>query len=200
MPTNKVPLFAVCLLSIVLSSCSGLHDVMSEASGLGVVSGNRSTFDGSESVTMSPAPIYSQNYGGNALFLGAAWNAKYSDQVGFALEHKGNTSYGSTYLGIRGLDINIDGKISSYSVAGGTDFTSGSYNSVTKTIYTQSKNIVIVPLSVLRKMMNANDCRIRIRTSQGSEDRIFSQETNGGMKMAKAHMRKFLSKVDSMNR
>ena len=132
MPTSKVPLFAGFLLSLILASCSGFHDVMSEASGLGVVSGNRSTFDGSESVTMSPAPLYGQDFGGNALFLGAAWNAKDSDQVGILLEHQGNTSYGSTYLGIRGLDINIDGKVSSYSVGGGTDFNSGSYNTVSQ--------------------------------------------------------------------
>ena len=196
MPTNKVPQFAVFLLSIVLSSCSGINDSIT---GWGAVSESRSTFDGSQSVTMSPSLLFRDGFGGNALFLGATWHAKYSDQVVLVLEHQGNTSYGSTYIGIRGLDINIDGKISSYSTDGATNFNRGSYNSVSKTIYTSSENIVIVPLSVLRKMMDASDCRIRIRTSQGYEDRNFNQETNG-LNTAKTHMRKFLAKVDSLNR
>ena len=89
------------------------------------------------------------------------------------LAYDANTGSSEIYLGFTGIDINVDGKITSYKISDLTILDSSEYNTVTNTIYTKSKNSVIIPLSLLEEMVSADVCRIRIYTSQGYEDAVF---------------------------
>jgi hypothetical protein len=57
----------------------------------------------------------------------------------------------------------------------------------------------VIPLTVLEKMVSANDCRVRIHTSKGYEDAIFSIErADSGQSTALYSIKKFLEKVNAV--
>ena len=93
------------------------------------------------------------------------------------------------------LAINVDGKIHRYKCTTATNHNSGAYNSVTKTVYTNSRNVVAIPLSVAKRMIVANTCMLQVHTSTGVHEQNFAKEKNMGVSMAKVHMRKFLAQV-----
>lgn len=103
------------------------------------------------------------------------------------------------YLGLRGIDINIDGEITSYSARNLTDLNSSAYNSVTQSITTESKNRVVIPFAVLEEMVYANDCRIRIYTSKGYEDARFSlEQTKTGASTAIVAIQQFMARIEPL--
>jgi len=179
-----------------LSGCANMVDSMNKAAGIGVVSEDISTFDGAKIIKVSPSWLYEakENLTPNRTKLGARWSNASPDDVVLELLYESSTSgYGSTYLGITGIDININGNKSSYSTNKQTSLDSGSYNTVSKTIYTESENSVVIPLSLLTSMVSAKDVRIRIYTSKGYEDAVFSIErSSSGQGAALLSIREFL--------
>jgi hypothetical protein len=134
---------------------------------------------------------------GTPLQLGARWSSAAPNSVALILAYNSNVSGGMpAYLGLTGLDINIDGSISSYAAAQPTDLSSSSYNTVSHTIYTSSKNAVVIPYSVLQRMVTAKNCRLRLHTSKGYQDADFSTEhIPGGKATAKVSIKEFMGKV-----
>ena len=64
------------------------------------------------------------------------------------------------------------------------------------TIYTSSKNAVVIPYSVLQRMVTAKNCRLRLHTSKGTETADFSTEhIPGGKATAKVSIKEFMAKV-----
>lgn len=182
-----------------LSGCAGLADSMNKMAGLGVVKEETSTFDGAKIISVSPNWLYEskETWSANSVKLGARWSSASPDYVALVLSYDSSTSSGSTYLGLSGIDINIDGNKSSYKANKSTTLDSGSYNTVSNTIYTNSKNTIVIPLSVLNSMVNSNDCRIRIHTSKGYEDAIFSVErSDSGQGTALLSIKEFLKRVN----
>ncbi|WP_237150022.1 hypothetical protein, partial [Metapseudomonas otitidis] len=118
--------------------------------GMGVVSQPKFTFDKSTVIDVSPNSLYDpKSTWGTQLQLGAIWSSSQPDQVGLILSYNSNVSNGSSaYLGFIGIDINIDGKISSYKAQQLTNLSNSGYNTVSKTIYTSSKNTVVIPYEV----------------------------------------------------
>ena len=187
-------------VAISLTGCApSMIDGMSKAAGLGVVKQETSTFDNATIVSVSPTFLYAKGSWGNGVKLGARWSSKSPDSVALILEYNSSTSgYGNAYLGLTGIDINVDGEISSHAAAGTTDLDSSGYNTVSKTIYTSSKNAVVIPYSLLQRMVAAKDCRLRIHTSKGYEDAQFSLERiPGGQGTAILSIREFIAKVSS---
>ena len=180
-----------------LCSCSGTYEAMNHAAGLGVIKTKKSTFDGDNTISMTPSILYRKEIFGESFQMGATWSASSPNVVGLHIVHNSSTRYGRSYLSIRGLDINIDGNITRHNTQGATSFDSSGYNTISKTIYTTSHNTIIISLSKLERMLTANDCRLRIRTSQGSHDRIFSKERNGGAPLAKYDLKKFVAQIKS---
>lgn len=191
----KLSLFIVSMA--LLSGCTSMVDAMDKASGLGVVSQETSTFDNAKIVSVSPNSLYAKGSWGNVVKLGAKWSSASPEYVAIILSYDSNTSGGgSLYMNLTSMDINIDGTISSYSASGSTNLDHSSYNTVSKSIYTSSKNSIIIPYSVLESMVAAKDCRIRIHTGKGYEDAEFSIERiPGGKGTAILSIKKFMKQV-----
>lgn len=193
--------FIVIAFCGLVHGCAGMADAMSGLAGLGVISEEKSTFDGASIVRMSPAFLYREGATLGVPFkLGAQWSDKSPNHVALILSYSSDIASGGgrSYLNFEGLDINIDGKISNYNVGGPTSHESGTYNTVSRTIYTESRNSVVVPISVLQDMLSAKDCRLRIRSSRGYEDAQFSIERiPGGQGTAILPLREFASKVQA---
>lgn len=196
----RVPLALIVL--VPLAGCAGMADVTSRFAGLGVISEEVQSFDAATVVQMSPMFLYREGqsmFGGVHTKMGARWNSKTPRFVGLVLSYSGDVSgYRPSYIGFDGLDINIDGVISEHKTSGQTGHDNSGYNSVSRTIYTKSENVVVVPLETLEKMLQAKDCRLRVHTSKGSEDVHFSVERMpGGQGTAIVPMRDFLASVKS---
>jgi hypothetical protein len=189
---RKVLFVAAAVLAI--SGCTA----MDKLAGLGVVTQHTSTFDNATVIEVSPNSLYDPGSAwGTPLQLGARWSSAAPNSVALILAYNSNVSGGMpAYLGLTGLDINIDGSISSYAAAQPTDLSSSSYNTVSHTIYTSSKNAVVIPYSVLQRMVTAKNCRLRLHTSKGYQDADFSTEhIPGGKATAKVSIKEFMGKV-----
>ena len=138
---------------LVLSACT----VMDKIAGMGVVSQHQSTFDHATVIEVSPNSLYDPGSAwGTHLQLGARWTSAAPDLVALTLEYNSSaTSANPAYLGFSGVDISIDGQVSSFPTGQPTDLSSGAYNQVSRTIYTASRNDVVIPYSLLRKMVAA---------------------------------------------
>jgi len=179
---------------IMISGCTA----MDKLAGLGVVTQHTSTFDNATVIEVSPNSLYDPGSAwGTPLQLGARWSSAAPNSVALILAYNSNVSSGTpAYLSLTGLDINIDGAISSYSAGQSTDLSSSAYNNVSNTIYTSSKNAVVIPYSVLQSMVAAKDCRLRIHTSKGYQDILFSTEhIPGGKEAAIVSIKEFMTKV-----
>lgn len=185
---------------IIISGCAPMADSLSKMTGLGTIDTKVSTFDGSTIVEMSPTFLYNDGMLGNQIKLGASWNTKSPDTVALILAHNSDVRYSNTaYLNLTGIDINIDGSITSHNTVSSTIHDSTTYNTVSRTIYTESSNAVTIPYSMLIAMINAKDCRLRIHGSKGYEDSKFSVERiPGGQGTAIISMREFIVRVDAM--
>jgi hypothetical protein len=186
-------LFAAAAL-VAISGCTA----MDKMAGLGVVNQHTSTFDNATVIEVSPNSLYDPGSAwGTPLQLGARWSSAAPDSVALVLAYNSNVSSGApAYLGLSDLDINIDGAISSYSAGQSTDLSNSGYNTVSHTIYTSSKNAVVIPYSVLQRMVAAKDCRLRIHTSKGYQDIKFSTEhIPGGKATAIVTIKEFMAKV-----
>ena len=179
---------------VAISGCTA----MDKLAGLGVVTQHTSTFDNATVVEVSPNSLYDPGSSwGTPLQLGARWSNAAPNSVALILAYNSNVSGGApAYLGLTGLDINIDGAISSYSAGQSTDLSSSAYNTVSHTIYTSSKNAVVIPYSVLQRMVAAKACRLRLHTSKGYQDVDFSAEhIPGGKATAIISIKEFMARV-----
>jgi hypothetical protein len=187
------------LLTLLCTACTGVADLSTKLGGLGVVSEDISTFDNSITVEVSPNWLYDPNGSwGNSVKLGARWNSQQPNRVYLKLSHASQVMTSeASYLLIQGIDINVEGEIHSFETGNLTNFDSSDYNTVTKDIYTESSNYVEIPVSLLDKMLSANDVRLRIYTSEGYEDSIFTIERmTGGGATAIISIREFKERIN----
>lgn len=173
---------------------------MDKAAGLGVITVDESTFDGEKTISVSPTWLASdeKSWGANSVKLGARWSSNAPEFVALIMQYSSNTSgYSDTYLGLESKDINLEGEITSFEASRPTDLDNSAYNSASRTIYTSSTNTVVLPMNLLQKMVSSSDCRIRIHTSEGYEDSIFSLErTGGGARTALLAIQEFLQTIE----
>ena len=196
-------LFIVSLIAL-LTSCSAYNSAMDSFSGRGKISQEKSTFDGSTIVNVSPTYLYDPARGGayDGVNLGAKWQNNLPDIAILVLSYSGSTRFGGAlYLGLNGIDINIDGTKYSYKTKGSTVTSNDSYSSYYG-INAKSMNVVAVPYKIFEQMLSAKDCRLRIHTSDGYEDAVFSAESipYGGPDTAIVAMRKFDQRVQAIKR
>jgi hypothetical protein len=193
-------IFPTISVLLAMSGCAGMADATSKMAGLGVLTEHKSTFDGATIIELSPTWLYDpEGSWGNRVKLGALWSSAAPNHAALILAYSSSTSgYGAAYIGLSGIDVNIDGEIKSYTSNKPTDLDSSGYNSISRTIYTESKNSVVIPYSVLERMVLAKDCRLRIYTSKGYEDARFSIERMpGGQGTAIISIREFMTKVSA---
>lgn len=183
--------------SAVLSGCGSLADTTNRMAGIGVIKAEKSTFDGATILTLSPSFLYDRDKNSimaNSVKLGARWSNKSPDTVLLVLKHTGGYG-GNYYTNISGLDVNIDGEMLRYKTSGLTHHASSGYNAAAGTVFTSSENVVAVPLEVAQRMVNANDCRLRIHTGDGYEDATFSVDRVAGGGTARFYLKEFLARI-----
>ncbi|ODT97286.1 MAG: hypothetical protein ABS82_01145 [Rhodanobacter sp. SCN 67-45] len=181
-------------LAVAMAGCAA----MDKMAGMGVVTQSTSTFDNATIIEASPNSLYAPgNALGTPLQMGARWSSAAPDSVAIVLAYNANVSGSApAYLGLSAIEINIDGTVSSYSAGQQTDMNSSGYNTVSHTIYTSSRNAIVVPYSVLQRMVAAKDCRLRIHTSSGYQDIDFSAEhIPGGKATAILSIKELMAKV-----
>lgn len=190
--------FAAFLLPLMsVSGCAGLADGMSRFAGVGVVSQEVAAFDGARVVSVTPSFLLSENGFGSMTKMGAHWTSNDKNNVALILSYSSSISGGAAYINISGMDVNMGGKITKLRAGGTTDHDSAAYNTVMKTIYTKSENMVLVPLSFLEEMVASSDCRLRLYTSKGYEDIFFSNDRiPGGQGTARLALKEFLLAVN----
>lgn len=194
----------IVLLSLVMfSGCAGMADSMDKMAGMGVISEEISTFDNAKIIRVTPTWLYAdaKDWSPSPLKMGAQWVSTAPDHIGVILQHSGSVGTSSStgspaYVSISAIEVNIDGKIASFEAQGTTQMSNSGYNTVSRDIYTSSKNIIAIPLETYEAMLVAKDCRVRIHTSKGLVDANFSitRGASGGMAAAGA-MAPFLAKV-----
>jgi hypothetical protein len=188
---KTIILGACALLLLAVCGLSGCA-AMNKAAGMGVVSETKSDFDGTVTISATPSFLATKSWG-PGVKLGALWVSDHPDTVALWLKNDSDVNAGA-YLNITGLDINIDGEISSWPV-GSTHYDNSGYNTVSKTIYTSSENQAVVPYSLLQRMVSAKDCRIRIHTTKGYEEAFFSTPSVAGSPTAVVSIREMMAKV-----
>src|SRR4051812_46676895 len=124
-------LIPVVLLTTLICGCASMADSTSALAGLGVVSKKQSTFDNSTNVQVSPTWLYAKGSWGNRVKLGARWSSAAPDQAALELSYGSDISSGApAYLSLTGIELNIDGRMSSYTAGAPTNLDSSSYNTV----------------------------------------------------------------------
>lgn len=188
-------LAAVAALAVTLAGCAAM-DAMA---GMGVLTQRNNSYDGGEVINVSGQSLYAPDLAlGTPLQLGATWLSRYPDSVSLDISYRSNVDMGSNaYASIDELDVRIDGLESRWQ-AHGTRLDSTPYNTVSRTIYTTSSTSIVVPLKMLRAMVQAQDCRLRIYSSLGTTDVLFSRDSiPGGKPTAITSIRKLLAAVDA---
>lgn len=182
---------------VAFAGCAGMADAASAVAGLGRISEKTSTYDGKRIVTVSPAPLYDpQSWLGVPFFLGAQWNEAHPDFVGMILQYRSSSSSSVIYVSFHGLEVNVNGKEYKFDSGGNTNHSHGTYNTVTRTIYTESSSVIPIPLELLKEMLESERCTIRISSSEGYADALFSQERiPGGQGTAKYYIKSMLERI-----
>ncbi len=123
-------IFFASAILIPISACTA----MDKLPRMGVVSQQTLTFDKSTVIDLSPNSLYDPNSTWlTQLQLGEIWSSAYPEDVVLILSFNSNVSSGySAYLGLTGIDIIIDGKISSYKAQQQTNICFFFYYSVSK--------------------------------------------------------------------
>ena len=109
--------------------------------------------------------------------------------------NESRTDNSNFYTSYEGISVNIDGDIREFEASGSTIFDSSDYNTVTNTIYTSSTGVVIVPLDYLKRMVLADDVRIRVNMSDSYEDIIFSIDKKGTASYSRLKFKEFLAAI-----
>lgn len=194
-------LLCIGLLSLAaLTGCESVGDSLNQMAGLGVVSQEQSTFDNETIIKVTPNFLYESqsDWGANDVKLGARWKSSQPDNIIIDLVYDSSSSSSSTYAQIDSLEINLNNTKHSFSTNSVTSFDHGSYNTTTKTIYTESKNSVIIPKKLLEKMINAESCFLRVNTNKGYEDSNFLiQRSASGNATALSSIKNFLVEVNA---
>ena len=87
---KKTNLFLTSIFAlVVLSGCASMADSMNKMAGLGVVSTEKSTFDGSETVTVTPNWLYESEgtWSANSVKMGAHWSDAAPNYVALDLSY-----------------------------------------------------------------------------------------------------------------
>jgi len=176
---------------------------MDRLAGLGVVTEREETFDDSHIIEVSPTFVYEaeDSIVPSPFRLGALWTSTAPDHALLVLQYRSSTS--STihsgedlYTSFERLDVNIDDDIRRFD-ATRTSLSDSGVNSVSRSIDTESRASVIVPLDYLETMVSAEDVRIRIISSSGYADSLFHIERSAaGSRAAKSAISEFLSRVN----
>lgn len=161
-------------IALLLASCAS----MNVFSGLGVVSSEKSGFDGRDQVQVTgnyvmPSPGSSDAFGN--ILLGARWESSDPDNVALTLSALSGYDASQLLIAVDSFSVNLDGQITRLTI---TD-----------------KGLVKMPLSSLGKMLDAKTCRLQVVRGINTSEGDFTIASNGGAPTAKASFKQFYDKV-----
>lgn len=189
---------AVTAAALFVSGCAAMADLGDQIANLGQVSVEQSAFDGSTTVALSPtwmAPAEETGLLTPSLQMGAKWHSDLPDRALLIFAHPSSTSGGNAFTTFTLVEINVDGEIRSFE-PGRTKYDSGTYNTVSRNIYTDSSAAIVVPYDYLKRMISANRTLLRISTSDGYVETNFTEPTRYGGATTITRMPAFIERVD----
>jgi hypothetical protein len=195
--------FFIFIAILLLSGCAGFADTASKMAGMGVIKESKNLFDNATVVEVTPAFLFNPDnvISANNVKLGAIWISSDPQNIGLVFSYDSSTMRSGMpiFIGISGVDINIDGKIQSFKAGTTTSMGSSGYNTSSRAAYTQSANTVIVPFNVVKQMTLGKRTLLRVYTSKGFEDSDFTVERYaGGQGTAILSIKEFLLKVEAI--
>lgn len=192
-----IPILALTSAALI-SGCQSMADMADNAAGLGTIETQESSFDDSKFITLSPDALYHEDapWTGVSTKLGAVWASTTPEYIFLTLKDESNISSSNSYKLFESLSVKTEDGITELPI-NGTTFTDDGYNSVTKTIHTQSTSTVRLKLADLESYLNSETCVFKITRSDGYEladckvDRI-----PGGKKTAILGLKKVLNEIN----
>ncbi|MCX7513434.1 hypothetical protein [Frateuria sp. STR12] len=188
---TRKPLFAMAV-ALAMSGCSTLDHL----TGHGVVTERTSGFDNATLIEASPnALVNVDGMWTESLELGARWSSATPDNVALVMSWNAGAAGNLVFLDTRAFFVNIDGNISQYS-AGQPASHAGSVAGTAGSNRLYGTNEVVIPYSVLERMVAARSCRIRVQTSNGYKDFDFTRaHALGGKPTAIVAISELMAKV-----
>jgi len=184
----------ILITAVMLYMSTGCVSTLDKIAGVGQVNTEISEFSGEKLVELSQSHNYSSSGGVNTQF-GAKWASGNPDAVSLKLIYNSDSSSGDSFTSYEKISVSINGEITDFD-AGRTYRNRSDYNEITKVIYTTSTAYVAMPLDYLKSMVNADDCKIRIYSSDGYEDISFNIEKIGSTEYSKLKLKKFIEEVE----
>lgn len=189
---------AVLLASVALTSCATMSDTADQLSGLGKIEDRVSEFDGARTISSQPTHLQplSGSMTGPYYRLGASWTSKAPETIALVFMHSSSIGSGNAYTNFKRVDINAGGQVTSFEMATATALDNSSYNSVSKTIYTQSTAFAVLPLDYARGVFSNPDCKMRIVSSDAAFDAdCAADRTTAGQATGALRVREVLGKI-----
>lgn len=187
---NKL-LIALSTSALALTGCASMTDMADSAAGLGQIDVETNQFDNSKVIVLSPDALYNPEGGFSSIDakMGAIWSSKTPNYFDITLKYD-NAGYAS----FRSLSVNIDDQIHEFR-AGGTSYDTN-VNGMLRTISTSSLSRVAVPVEVVREMVNAEKCLMKISSNKGYEVASCNRDRiPGGKKTAVLGFKKLLEQI-----
>jgi hypothetical protein len=182
-------------VALAMSGCTTLDHL----TGRGVVTERTSGFDNATLIEASPNAL--ANVDGTwtePLELGARWSSATPDSVALVVGWAPGSAGTLVFPDTRAFFINIDGRISQYS-AGQPASHAGSGAGAPGADRLYGINEVVIPYSVLKQMVAARSCRIRVQTSSGFKDFDFTRaHASGGKPTAIVAINELVAKVAAL--
>jgi hypothetical protein len=182
-------------VALAMSGCTTLDHL----TGRGVVTERTSGFDNATLIEASPNAL--ANVDGTwtePLELGARWSSATPDSVALVVGWAPGSAGTLVFPDTRAFFINIDGRISQYS-AGQPASQAGSGAGAPGADRLYGINEVVIPYSVLKQMVAARSCRIRVQTSSGFKDFDFTRaHASGGKPTAIVAINELVAKVAAL--
>lgn len=164
-------LLLVFFIVLATANCCGIKDKQPKSA------------EDADKASISPSPLLSENAVDEKIRMGAVWSSLRPKTVSLILVFdsrspalNGTNDQDSYERGFAAVDIAVDGMKYSYPVGYPTDIDIISYPAGSSPLLPTRRNILAIPFSLLEKMMNAKDCRLKIYTYSGHVDILFSTE------------------------
>lgn len=171
---------------------------MDELAGIGNITQSVSDFDNAKIIELSNSRNYNSKTFGPSTMFAAKWTSNNPESIILYMVYNGSVSSGDAYETFTGMKVNIDGEFRSFETARSTALSSGSYNTVTKTIYTKSSAPVIIPISYLKKMIAGESVKIRVLMIDTYEDIIFDVSSDSyGNTYSKVKLKELLEVINN---
>jgi len=173
----------ILLLALTVIGCASVADSLDKATGVGQLTSSKD-FEGNYQVVVTPTYLNDGGMLNNSVRMGAYYNESMPDTVVLSMVYGSDTNGRAIYTSIDGVSIKINGEVERFDTYG-TRLSHDGWNTISKSIFTESESTIAIPFELFKKMIAAKNCDLRIHTSSGYENADFTIERNSGQALAK---------------